>query len=289
MRFFNDSNLSLQDAINYYINYVEQHEGKVSPDFRNNLRISILEGNETLAQANANVETNTIKLRKNISIVTLFHELRHISDQWKDESNGKKYACWEYEKNYSNQMVWENQNNQTVRVQRGIHGRYIGEAVAELYASKVYWEMCGNSAQAHQYTKYRTYYDEEIINLKKICTILGISEDIFINLKSDNDYARNLLRKRCKQLTGNENTWDILEDNLDFIEMDKVIKTSHPNFRISQVSQKSFQNNRKNVNNIYDYILGSSLKRGKISEQEYNSILRELEKLDSYLDNSLEL
>ena len=121
MSFFCDSDLSLKDAINYYINYVERHEGDVSFDFRNNLRIEKLDGNETLALGKANVETNTIKLRKNISIITLFHELRHLSDQWKDESNGKKYACWEYEKNYTNQMVWENQNNQTVKVQRGIH------------------------------------------------------------------------------------------------------------------------------------------------------------------------
>ncbi len=289
MSFFCDSKLSIKDAINYYINYVEQHKGKVSSDFRNNLRICILRGNETLAQGNANVETNTVKLRENASIITFFHELRHLSDQWIDASDGKKYACWDYEKNYTEQMAWENLNNQTVRVLRGIHGRYIGEAVAELYASKVYWEMCGNSSQAFQYTRQRTFYDEEIINLKKICTILGINEDDFINLKSDNDYARKLLRKRCSQLTGNENIWDILENNLDFIAMEKIIKTSHPNFRISQVSQECFRTNRKNVNNIYDYILNSSLRRGKISEQEYNIKLRQLEQLDSYLDNDFEL
>ena len=42
---------------------------------------------------------DTIKLRKNISIITLFHELRHISDQWLNSDN-LYYACWEYEKDY---------------------------------------------------------------------------------------------------------------------------------------------------------------------------------------------
>ena len=260
MNFFCDSTLSLQDALNHYISYVKRHNGVISDNFRNNLKIQILTGNETRAEANANVDTLTIKLRKNISIITFFHELRHISDQWQDKNNSKKYyGCWEHETDFDKQMRFEDVKTNTVRVYRGIHGRFLGEAIAELYASKVYWDLCNNSKEAFAYTSSRKYYDEEIINLKKICTVFGINEDIFINLQSEDDYGENFLRKKCEDLTDNNELWDCLESYLDFLEMKKVIHTSHPDLIISQHSQEDFQSISNKINQIYPAILSTAL------------------------------
>lgn len=286
MSFFYDFNLDLEKALKYYIQYVKRHNGNISPEFENGLNIKILQGNSTLAQANSDVESNTIELRLENSIVTFFHELRHLSDQWVNEKNGKKYACWEYEKDFNSQMRWEDYNKKIVKVNRGVHGRYLGEAIAELYASKVYWEMCNNSQNAQKHTSKRTYYDEEVINLKKICVLFGIDEDQFINLSSKNDFGRNFMRKSCKQLTGQEKIWDILEDNLDFIEMKKVINTSHPTYIISSITQKAFKTNRENVKNIYNYILNASLENNTISKNEYANKVEEMMKLDQYIKNN---
>lgn len=292
MSFFCDVNLNIdtgkemEKLIKYYIYYVKKHKGKISERFENNLRIKILEGHSTLAEANANVETNTIKIRKNSSIITLFHELTHISDQWRDFKDGKIYACWEYEKDFTAQMSWYDKNNKVVNVKRGIHGRFLGEAKAELYATKIFLEMCNYSRDAQIYASKRTYYDEEIIILKKICIILGINEDDFLNLPSENDFGRNFLRKKCEQLTGQSRLWDILEDNLDYIEMEKVISTSHPEYKISESSKKAFKTNRENIKNILDYILNALLNRNIISIIEYNNRIKQLRNLDKYNETS---
>lgn len=291
MGFFCDANLDadkgkeLEKAIKYYINYVKRHNGEISPRFENNLSIRILEGSSTLAEANANTEKNLIKLRPNISIVTLFHELRHLSDQWQDPEDGEYYGCWEYEKDYDSQMSLPNPNNKIVTVNRGVHGRFLGEAVAELYATKVYWEMCNYSSAAQNYTSKRTYYDDEVITLKQICVVLGIDEDKFLNLPSKNDMGRNILKKRCAELTGKDRVWDILEDNLDFIEMKKVISTSHPDLIISEPSQNAFKSNKENVKKIFDYILNASLNRNLISTEEYNNRAKQLKNLAAYNRN----
>ena len=117
----------------------------------------------------------------------------------------------------------------------------MGEAEAEQYARKVYWDLCGNSPQAHAYTATRRAYDEEIINLKKIAMVLGVKEDSILSWDSENDYGRNKLRSLFTKLTGREDFWDSLEYQMDseFIKDDDV-------FRILQFRGKKLVNVQKN-------------------------------------------
>ncbi|MEG0026078.1 MAG: hypothetical protein RR847_01860 [Bacilli bacterium] len=43
----------------------------------------------------------------------------------------------------------------------------MGEGTAELYATKMYWKLQKNSSEAKETTRKRTFYDEEVIALKK--------------------------------------------------------------------------------------------------------------------------
>lgn len=288
MSFFCDANLDVnknkevEKALKYYIDYVKRHNGKISPRFENGLKIKFLQGSSTLAEANSNVEENCISLRENPSIVTFFHELRHISDQWQDPQDGKYYSCWEYEKDYGAQMCSVPGDGHTIIIKRGIHGRFLSEATAELYASKVFWEMSNYSRDAINHTSKRTFCDYEVTTLKQICVVLDINEDEFLNWKSENDFGRDLLRKRCKQLTGQNGVWDYLENCLDFIEMKNIISVTLPGFRISPSSLADIEKNKENVKNIFNYILKSSLDRGFISADERTNKLKELKSLSQY-------
>lgn len=61
-------------------------------------------------------------------------------------------------------MEWSNQQNNEVNIKRRKKGLAMGEATAELFASKIYWKLCKNSPESKAYTaNTRKHYDEEII------------------------------------------------------------------------------------------------------------------------------
>lgn len=282
MNFFNDSTLSLQEAMDYYVNYVRRNNGYLSPEFLNGLKIRIIRDNSISAHANASVQTNTLNISHNCSIVTLFHELKHVSEQW--EENAKRFGNWEYENDFDGQMVLDNKNSNAIYVKRGIHGRFIDEAVAELYASKIYWELCGNSKNSHLQTSSRRYYDEEIINFKKICIVLGLNENEVLNLSCKNNNGRKYLQTICEKLTGSNCIWDSIEFELDFIEMEKIIKLNHSEYSIGNATYENFYLKRENIKRGYNLILAKSLERNAITQSQYNFKLRQLADLDRYLE-----
>lgn len=158
-------------------------------------------------------------------------------------------------------MSYEDVDNNIIRINRGTKGLAMGEAEAELYASKVYWNLCGNTPQAYAYTATRRTYDEEINNLKKIALVLGVNEDRILSWKSENDYGRNQLRVLFTELIGRQNFWDLLEYKMDYVSMPKFIRISQPFFRISEESLKNVERYRQNLINEFRFCLQKDMQK----------------------------
>lgn len=126
----------------------------------------------------------------------------------------------------------------------------MGEAVAELFATKIFWELWRYSQEALVYTRQRTFYDEEVVILKKIAIVLGISEDLILSWRSENNYGRKQLQMLFKKLTRNNNFWDELEYKIDYVVRAKVLRVAQPQFKIDQKSIENVRQYRKEINNM---------------------------------------
>ena len=285
---------NIEEAKQLFMEYTLRHKGKISQRFKDTI-VKIYPyqlPNGSRALANTNVTNNTINIREGQSIVTFFHECKHLSDAWKD-SSGNWHTNWENEEDYDAQMSYVDRENNIIDIKRGIKGLAMGEAVAELFASKVYWDLCHNSPQAYAYTaQTRKVYDEEIINLKKVITILGINEDELLSWKSDNNFGRNRLDKLFMKLTGIEDFWEKLEYRMDYIFMPKFIQKSHPHFRIHQTALKNVKLYKENIDNLLNVCLRKDIqeryyKLMGCSKEEFEMIyqnkLKEFEQLNQYL------
>ena len=282
----NGRNYTIDEAKQIYINYTLRHGGKITQRFRD-CKVKIYPNqlpNGSRALANSNAETNQINMREEQSIVTFFHECGHLRKAWQD-SSGIWHTNWENETDYTAQMSYEDTANNIVCINRGTKGLAMGEAEAELYASKVYWDLCGNTPQAYAYTATRTQYDEEIINLKKIALVLGINEDELLSWDSENDYGRNQLRGLFTKLTGREEFWDSLEYRLDYVSMPTFIRLSHPSFRISDTSLRNVALYRDNLNDVLKVCLKKDVQKRYYqsmgcSENEFEQIYQQ--KINQY-------
>lgn len=295
---FTDESYSIDEAKQIFIDYTLRHNGDVNEKLRR-VNVEIYQGclpNGSKAQANADIGQNKIRMvaGKN-SIITFFHELKHLADGWKD-SKGNWHANWDYEDDFTAQMEWSNSQTREVNIKRGIKGLAMREATAELFASKIYWELCGNSPESKAYTaNTRKYYDEEIIFLKKICLVLGVSEDTVLAWKSENNYGREQLKSLFAKLTGINDFWDKLEYRMDYVSMLKFINASHPDFKVSQVSLKNVDEFRKNINELLrtcmqrnfqeKYYMSLGVSKSEF-EQIYNKKQEEFKLLDSYLSHN---
>ena len=275
---------TVDEAKKYFTNYVIRNNGYLSDRFRKS-DVQIINGrlaDNSIALGNTSLEKNRIRLQPNQSIITFFHECRHLSDSWQAQ-DGKWYACWEYEKDYLRQMRWVDMENKILNVARGVQGKFMGEAVAELYATKMYWDMCGDKKSAQAYTAKRTTYDEEILTFKKICTVLDIDEDMLLNMTSEDDYARNFVRNQFEQITGDPRYWDWLEFHLDYVAMETFIKTAYRGCKVDDGSKKGFKMCRAKANEMISEALELSKTRGKITDREYAQRKAKLNELDTYM------
>ncbi len=244
---------SIEEAKQIFIDYTLRHNGIVNEKFKD-VNVEIYQRclpNGSKAHANTNIEQNKIRMvaGKN-SIITFFHELKHLADGWKD-SKGIWHTNWDYEDDLTAQMEYSDQQNREIHIKRGKKGMAMGEATAELFASKIYWELCENSPESMAYTaNTRKNYDEEILFLKKICLTLGVKEDTLLSWKSENNYGREQLRNLFAKLTGVKDFWDKLEYRMDYVSILKFIHTSHPDFKVSQLSLNNVERFRKNINEL---------------------------------------
>lgn len=290
----NGQSYSIEEAKQLFINYTRRHNGNVSERFKNTIVKIYPEHlpNGSRADANTDVKANKINMvaEKN-SIVTFFHECKHISDAWMD-SKGLWHTNWANEDDYCAQMSWSNQQNNEVNIIRGTKGLAMGEATAELYASKIFWELCRNSPQSKAYTaNYRKTYDEEIILLKKICLVLGINEDVLLSWKSENNYGRKQLSDLFTKLTGRDDFWDQLEYRMDYVSMLKFINMSHPDYKVNPASLNNVKIFRKNVNELLEtclkrniqerYYLSMGCSKSEF-EQIYKKKVEKFKELDAY-------
>lgn len=264
----NGRNYTISEAKQIYINYTLRHGGKISQRFKN-CKVKTYPNqlpNGSKALANSDAKTNQINMREGQSIVTFFHECGHLRKAWQD-SSGNWHTNWENETDYTAQMSYEDGANNIIHINRGTKGLAMGEAEAELYASKVYWDLCGHTPQSHAYTATRKVYDEEIITLKKIALILGVSEDEILSWDSENNYGRNNLKSLFTKLTGRSEFWDSMEYRMDYVSMPKFIRMSHPSFRIGETSLKNVETYRGDLNNAFRFYL-----RKHIQERYYQSM-----------------
>ncbi len=248
----NGRNYTIEEAKEEFIRYALRHNSQVSKRARN-VVVKTYKGslpNGSKAFANSNAKENRINMLagKN-SIITFFHEFKHIADSWKDEK-GTWHTNWEHEDDYNAQMSYSDYRNNIIHINRGVKGMAIGEATAELYATKIYWELCGYSNTAIAETRKRTEYDEEIITLKKIAIVLGINEDLLLIWKSENDYGREQLKFLFSKLTGDTNFWTKLEYRMDYVTMFKHIKFSHPQFKIDNESLINIEKYKEDICNL---------------------------------------
>lgn len=288
----NGKSYTIDEAKQVFINYTLRHKGRVSQRFRN-CTVKIYPNglpNGSRALANSKARTNQINIRARQSIVTFFHECEHLRKAWQD-SSGNWHTNWENENDYNAQISYKDVKNNIVHINRGIKGLAMGEAEAEQYARKVYWDLCGNSPQAHAYTATRRAYDEEIINLKKIAMVLGVKEDSILSWDSENDYGRNKLRSLFTKLTGREDFWDSLEYQMDYIFMPKFISASKPSFTITQRSLKNVETYRERLMNVFRFCLQKDMQKRYYQAMEwpeskfesiYGQKIKECEQLEKY-------
>ena len=247
----NGRNYSIEEAKRVFIRHAVNHNAHISERAKNVIvktyKNSLPKGSR--AKANVNAEENIINMLKGESIITFFHEFKHIADSWMD-NDGKWHTNWENEYDYTAQMTWRDMHNNIIHIDRGITGEAMGEAVAELYATKIYWELCGNSDKAIEETGRRTTYDEEIITLKKIATVLGINEDVIMAWSCENNYGRNQLKSLFSKLTGDSDFWTKLEYRMDYVTMLKHIKFSHPQYNIDEESLMNIERFRRDIKNM---------------------------------------
>lgn len=248
----NGRNYTIEEAKEEFIRYALRHNSQVSKRARNvvvkTYKDSLPNGSKAFANSNAKENRINMLAGKN-SIITFFHEFKHIADSWKDEK-GTWHTNWEHEDDYNAQMSYSDYHNKIIHINRGVKGMAIGEATAELYATKIYWELCGYSNTAIAETRRRTTYDEEIITLKKIATVLGIDEDQILAWKSENDYGRNMLKILFTKLTGDRNFWTELEYRMDYVVMLTFIKLSHSQLKIDDESLRNIERYREDIKNM---------------------------------------
>ena len=247
----NGRNYSIEEAKELFIQYAENHNAHISERAKK-VAVKTYEHSlpkDSRAEANASAEENRINMLSGGSIITFFHEFKHIADSWRD-NEGKWHTNWNNEYDYTAQMSWRDMQNNIIHINRGIIGDAMGEAVAELYATKIYWELCGNSDKSIAETGRRTTYDEEIITLKKIATVLGINEDMIMAWSCENNYGRNQLKFLFSKLTGDSNFWTKLEYRMDYVTMLKHIKFSHPQYNIDEESLMNIERFRRDIKNM---------------------------------------
>ena len=247
----NGINYSIKEAKELFIRYAINHNAYISERAKNVIvktyKNSLPKDNR--AEANANAKENRINMLQGGSIITFFHEFKHIADSWMD-SEGKWHTNWENEYDYTAQMSYSDIHNNIVRINRGVIGSAMGEAVAELYATKMYWDLCENSSKSIVETGNRKTYDEEIITLKKIATVLQINEDTIMAWSCENNYGRNQLKSLFYKLTGDSNFWTKLEYRMDYVTMLKIIKFSHSQYNVDEESLINIEIFRRDIKNM---------------------------------------
>lgn len=289
---------SMEEAINIFINYTLRHNGKIKDRFKN-IRVEPYRyqlPNGCGALANSDAQSNTIRIiQGGCDIITFFHELKHLADSWQS-SNGIWLSNWGsiIEDNMCAEI--SDTEKGKVNIRKGTIGLTMREATAELFASKVYWDLCKSSIEkATKETQKRTFYDEEIILFKMICIILGIDEDEILSWESDNEICRRRLIYCFSKLTNQENFWKKLEAYMDYIAMVKYIKLTEPNWVLSNETLNTVDICKKNINDCFQFCMQEDIQRIYFLsngysytnfEKVYEKKLEELRKLENYLHHS---
>lgn len=293
---FIDASISEPEARLQFLNFLARKGLEMEKEFLNP-RVNIYNGKipNSLAEGNTSLENKCINFSHPPTIVTYWHELAHYSSGWKD-TDGKIYSDYEYEKNFNAQCRESTTEPGYLNVERGIHGRFWGEAAAEYRASEMAWNFDSNSANRYFRTQNRTYYDEEIITMKTIAKILDLSDNEIFYKSNKNNAARTFMENRTRNLTGDSKYWFLLEFYLDYIEMQKVIKTSMigkpalPNGRrivdFSTETKKNFSEIRnEKIPQILSIMLELRRQNHNISPSKYKTLSEEIKRTEEILSS----
>lgn len=293
---FIDTSISEPEARLSFLNFLSQKGLKMEKEFLNP-KVNIYNGKipNSLAEGNTSLENKCINFSHSPLIVTYWHELAHYSSAWKD-IDGKIYSDYEYEKNFDAQCQESLTEPGYLDVKRGIHGRFWGEAAAEYRASEMAWKFDSNNTNRYFRTQNRTYYDEEIITMKTIAKILDLSDNEIFYKSNKNNAARTFMENRTEALTGSSRFWTILEFYLDYIEMQKVGKTSmigqpvlSGGRRIIDFSTETKRNFSKIRNEKVPQILSIMLELRRqnqnISLDKYKALSEEIQRTEEILNS----
>ena len=113
----NGTNYTIDEAKRLFINYTLKHGGKITNRFYDS-EVKVYQErlpNGSRALGNTNIENN--------SIVTFFHECKHLADSWRD-SSGNWHSNWDNENDMTAQMSYVNyqQNPNLIKINRGTKG-----------------------------------------------------------------------------------------------------------------------------------------------------------------------
>lgn len=79
---------SVDDAKKLFIDYSLRHNCYISSDFLK-CKLTVHDKLPNNQKIILNIGNNSIDFIKNISIIALFHELKHLADSWQDETDRK--------------------------------------------------------------------------------------------------------------------------------------------------------------------------------------------------------
>lgn len=236
---------SVDDAKKLFIDYSLRHNCYISSDFLK-CKLTVHDKLPNNQKIILNIGNNSIDFIKNISIIALFHELKHLADSWQDET-GTLHPAWVFETNYCTQLSFISGSPRMIQIDRGVRGLSMSNAVAELFAQQVYLEIFNYDSDVPK----KRPYAEEIIYLKKIAIILGLSVAEILTWSSP--YGRQQLATKFSNFDVKySDVWKTLELWMDYCTTVKYVKFKYPDYKVSQKSFERANEYKKHIDDFLD-------------------------------------
>lgn len=255
---------SVEDAKKLFIDYSIRSNCYISSNFLK-CKLTVHDKLPNNQQSILKIGDNSIDFVRNISIITLFHELKHLADSWQDES-GALHPAWVFETNYCTQLSFISGTPKIVQVDRGVRGLAMSNAVAELFAQQAYLDIFNYDSKAYLDMSKNRPYADEIIYLKKIAIILGLNISEILTWSSP--YGRQQLAKKFSNFDVKySDVWRTLELWMDYCATVKYVKNKYPDYKVSQKSFERAKEYKKHIDDFLDECMSYPVQQQYYSSQ----------------------